>query len=177
MNARLRIEAVNLHWVTEEAPATDLCAHGGFRLVLGEELVIEDSSDWHALSAAAVCLLRTIWRDHVEDSPVCHQLVPCCGHEYLYGYRSMLEIGGCPYGLDFWVRHESDRVILTLPDRRDVAVEAEEWREAVTRFSRTVMSLFETSQPKRPNDYDSAGFYNFMKYWRRLNRTASGAAT
>jgi hypothetical protein len=174
MNSELKIEPLNLHWIAGGDPEQDLCVHGGIRITSADEVLLEDESDF-ALSAAAVCLLRTIWRDHTPESRVCHTLIPHCGHEYILGYRAMLQLGGCPYGMEFWVGHEGEDVLLTLlgPGPSHLArFPASSWRGAVTTFSKGVMSFLDGTD-KRPNDeYEGERFRRFMVYWRRLHRAA-----
>jgi hypothetical protein len=174
MNSEFRIEPLDLHWIAEGEPKHDLCVHGGIRITYGDHVLLEDATAF-TLSAAAVCLLRTIWREHSPKSRVCHMLIPHCGHEYIFGYRAMLQLGGCPYGMEFWVGHEGDDVLLTFlrpQPPREARLQAITWRAAVSTFSKAVMSFLEGSEKRPFDEYEGQKFRRFMTYWRRLHRAA-----
>ena len=156
----LTISPQNLHWLSPEAPQTDLCAHGGVIVSRGDQVLIDQcTADW-TISAAALMLLRTLTDDHSADHRVGEHLFPCCGHAMYeqLGSDDVL-IVGCPNGLDWEVQHRDDQIELRFKDQPTVSVSASEWQAAVVAFSDAVAAFYTSSAPKQPSDQvDARGF-------------------
>ena len=167
----LEIVASNLHWlgVTDEG-VHDLCAHGGVRVSLDGELLVEDVSDY-AVSTGALHLLRTLEADHTSSRTGVgdegEQLIPCCGHfMHVPPGSDRLWNLGCPEGVNWWVRHESEHVELDFPNGRRCTVTAQEWRRAVMAFSAQVWAFFAATPAKQPGDaWEAEWLPLFLKEW------------
>ena len=155
------------------APETDLCAHGKMRILLNDECLLE-TPDNHALNGVALCLLRTVARDHTPAAPVCDALAPHCAFQFIYGWPTMMNSGllGCPANQDFEVVHVADEVHLRFWDGGVATVGGTSWLRAVLDFSTAVRSLYETAPEKQPSDLDAAGFRGFMAEWESLQHEA-----
>jgi hypothetical protein len=171
---RVVLQPTTLHWIQGSAddPA-DLCAHGGVRFELGDEVLLDGSREY-TVSAAALYLLRTLHRAHTTADPVGDQLFPCCGF-------AMYDVGGpdvaivsCPNGDDFEVLHDqsANRVIVRSRDR-SWGVPMEDWRVAVFGFADLVMAFYDACTQKAPVAEDGPGFERFLEEWRRLRDRAA----
>ncbi len=168
----------NLHWLSVEAPQTDLCVHGGVVLSRGNHILVDQRSENWTLSAAALMLLRTLTEDHTADHRVGEHLFPCCAHAmYEQAGSEDVLIVGCSNGLDWEVAHRDGQVELGLEDQPAITVPASEWSTAVLAFSDAVSAFYAVSAPKEPSDPDGAkGFRVFCAEWKRRYDAARRAA-
>ncbi|GGH20321.1 hypothetical protein FAZ19_09975 [Sphingobacterium alkalisoli] len=70
-----------LFWLIEDRPEVDLCAHALLKIMIGNEIIVDDNKDsggW-TVSASALFFLRTLKRNHTPTNPLCDALIPCCG--------------------------------------------------------------------------------------------------
>jgi hypothetical protein len=163
----------NLHWLAEDAPERDLCAHGAVTVQIGETLLATpDDGDW-CVSAASIYLLRTLTTTHTYDAPVGEQLMPCCGFAmYPQDNSADVFIMGCSSGVDWEVHHEGDRVRLRTYQGEEEMLSLEEWRRIVAAFADAVASFYAASAPKQFSDsYDAQGFAAFQAEWARRRNT------
>lgn len=172
---RLDIEPVGLHWLYDKEP-TDLCAHGGIRVLLDGKLVFEQGTqdDGYTLSTGALHLLRTIERDYKPGSDVSGQLVPCCGH-WMYFDRDLNEVvnSPCPNGIEAAVHHGGDFVEVCFADGVSFAVTNSEWRRAVREFSAKVREFY-FSVPRDASDAMDAEWHShFVEEWNRRHEAAA----
>jgi len=174
----LTITPHNLHWLSVEAPQSDLCAHGGVVIACGDSVLIDQRSEQWTLSAAALMLLRTLTEDHTADHRVGEHLFPCCGHVmYERGGSDDVLIVGCPNGLDFEVRHRDREVEVQFKDQPPVAIPSHEWRAAVLSFSDAIKAFYACSSAKLPSDeVEAIGYEVFCAEWNRRSNDAGRAA-
>ena len=151
---RLRIEAINLHWLYEKEPV-DVCAHGIVRVFHENEVVFEGEGDL-TLSTAALNLLRTLTRDYQASGQWGGQLIPCCGNFMVIAPETgLVENCGCPTGVDWRITHRSGLVHIELSDERSIEVTEAEWADAVLNFSENVRSFyFRISRQPEPDDLE-----------------------
>ncbi len=172
----LTLQVHDLHWLAGVAPEKDLCAHGTVDVQIEDEIL----SDRHlCVSAAALYLPRTLSTDHTEGTPVGDQLIPCCGHGMIavQGSDDVL-IVGCPYGLDWEVRHEGADVVLQTHMGTEVVIPRADWRAAVLMFADTVEAFYVVSDIKQPYDAeDAAGYEAFRAEWVRRRRAAGNESS
>lgn len=174
MAATLEIEPLGMHWLDADNEAGDLCLHGGIRVAVSGEALIDTGAEDYALSTGALHLLRTLDRDHTPDRPISEHLVPHCGHVMVVdGESGSVTNVGCAAGVNWWVRHEGSDVVLTFADA-DARVPAGEWRRAVCAFSDVVAAFYDAGGKKRPLDALAQEWYEpFRAEWERLRRSES----
>jgi hypothetical protein len=134
---------------------------------LGDELLVDHAErDWN-LTVAGLMLLRALDADHAASGDDDH-LVPCCGPMWVADGPADVFVIGCPYGLDWDVRHEADTVVLRFSQRPDeVLLSWAEWRDAVFAFCDAV-ARFHGTTPKAMVDRDDAdGVAAFHAEWER----------
>jgi hypothetical protein len=173
-----RLEFSDLHWLEGQPEERDLCAHGAALVQIGtQQLVTPDTGNGWTLSAAALYLMRTLYRDHRPENQVGDHLVPCCGFNMWPDDNGELIILGCPSGIDWHVTHTAGQVILTAPDGESISLSAVQWRAAVLRVADQVRSFYRTSLPKQlPDDeLDRRGYELFWSEWERLRTAAQQA--
>ena len=173
-----QIELIEIHWLRNTPEEIDLCAHGQVRITLGDEVIVDESekgNNW-TLSAMGLHILRTLEKNHEKNNLVGEHLIPCCGHHIDHLENELdVHIGGCFKGINYWVRHRGDTVLLETEKGNQVSVSAEEYKTEVVDFVNKVEDFYEQSKPKKlPNeDYDRIGYEKFWREWkRRLNEIA-----
>ena len=164
----VRIAAYGLRWLEPESEY-DLCAHGRAEVRLDDELFIATSDGELALSTAALHLLRTVASTHTADSPVAEHLIPCCGHfMYLDDMGRAVNLG-CPYGVNWWVRHDDGIVVLNREDGVERRVGSEAWARAVGAFSDQIRAFYQASPPREFSGEDDALWYRAVQEeWNAL---------
>lgn len=132
------IEITSQGWITDEpgSARSDLCSHGGVRLVIGGEVILPgDEDDDYTISTSALALLRTLESDHSPRAPVAEGLILHCG---------MLLMLSCPIGVDWSVRHMGGHVVLDDIVRVDTFDE-----QGTTRFPGLTVELPEIDYRRR----------------------------
>ena len=169
----VELEPKDLHWLVDDDPSQDLCAHGGVYLKINDAVISEGSDSEWTVSAASYYLLKTAWSDHKPGLD--NQLIPCCGHSMVKtdDVEDGLVIIGCPNGIDWEIKHVADNVIHRFDDGTTQAVTEDEWRLAVSAFSRQVLDFFVTAGPKKCEPAEREAFEFFMSQWQaRLERAS-----
>jgi hypothetical protein len=167
----------NLHWLAEDEPEIDLCAHGAVTVQIGGRLLATAEAGSWCVSAASLCLMRTLTANHTDESPVCDHLIPCCGHSmYAQNDGADVAIVGCFNGLDWEVVHAGANVRLRACVGEEEIVTLGEWRRIVFAFADAVADFYAASAPKRATDEtDAQGFAAFQAEWnRRRGLVAAG---
>lgn len=172
---RLVIEPVGLHWLYNEE-STDLCAHGGVRVLLDGGVVLEcgTSDDGFTLSTAALHLLRTIDRNYKPDSDVSGQLIPCCGH-WMFFDQDLNEVvnSPCPNGVEGSILHAGDSVTVSLADNPPFVVTGDEWKRAVHEFSAQVRDFHFAVPRDASNQMDAEWYPHFTAEWLRRHEATA----
>jgi hypothetical protein len=165
VSARLVIACHGIHWLGP--PETDLCAHGGVTIRLGDEVIVDHAErDWN-LTVAGLMLLRTLDADHTASGDDDH-LVPCCGPMWVADGPADVFVMGCRYGLDWDVRHEADTVALRFSRRpEEVRVSCAAWRDAVVAFCDAVARFHGTTSKAQVHPDDADGVAAFHAEWQR----------
>ncbi|HMJ09457.1 MAG TPA: hypothetical protein VK468_10655 [Pyrinomonadaceae bacterium] len=170
---QIELRATNLHWLEVSNPFEDCCVHGGVCLTIGDIQVSDGiESDW-TVSTAAFNLLRTLEHDHTIKNE--RPLVPHCGHTMwvVNSEQDGLFLGGCDIGIDWEVRHRSDKVLHIFGKDKTVETSREIWRSEVCKFSDEVYAFFLTAWPKVIQDEDDRkGFELFMQLWTEMRARA-----
>lgn len=164
---RLVIEPVGLHWLYNAEP-TDLCAHGGVRVTLGDKVIFEAgcTDDGYTLSTAALHLLRTIDRDYLPGEAPSAQLFPCCGNMMVLdqGLAEVVNLP-CPNGIDWTIRHRGQSVQVDISEQVRLDVEEAEWKIAVRTFSEQVRAFY-FAVPREVSDGEDAKWHpHFVAEW------------
>jgi hypothetical protein len=170
----LKVEPLNMHWLDQVPDAADLCCHGGVRMVLDGEVLLQTDEDY-AVSTGAVHLLRTLQRDHTDTDQVAEHLIPHCGHFMVADDESQTVLNiGCADGVNWWVSHIDGDVVLTSETGLEVQVSDRDWCQAVIGFSEQVSAFYGPADQKKPPDDLSEDWYPvFLDEWRRLRAEAS----
>jgi len=152
----------------------DLCAHGKVQFEInGETLVSVHEGEW-TVSAAALYLLRTLEKDHTQESPMFEHVIPCCGFSMydIEGEENVLIIG-CPNGIDFEIRHLDNHVEIKRDGKETCVVTNDAWNRAVINFSEAVNQFYKSSSPKTPHDEEATkGFNKFRAEWQKRHKIA-----
>jgi hypothetical protein len=143
------IEITRLGWIDPdlEDASGDPCSHGDIRLEIGGQVIVPgDGEHWYTVSTSALALLRTLESDHSREQPVAERLVFHCG---------MLEMMGCPIGIDWTVTHVGARVQMQDVVRCDevdgtgatfpglvAEVDESEYRRTIVRFAEKAKEPF-----------------------------------
>lgn len=165
----LLLDPVGLHWLGSPPWVSDLCLHGGVRVVFEGDVLLSSDEEDYAVSTGALHLLRTTNRGHTRADPVAQHSVPHCGHFMVVDQ----EIGrvanvGCSSGPDWWVQQVGEEVILDF-HTRVIHIGREEWTRAVARFSDVVRAFYDGSAEKAPSDDLGQEWYPvFREEWRVL---------
>lgn len=160
-----------LHWILDDGKddPSDLCAHSPVRFEIDGVSLLDPTEGDFTVSAAAIYLLRTLYRDHTQKNRVGEHLFPCCGHAIYDSGDDEVLILGSPNGRDFTVVHEANFVRIRQQDGNSVPLSFEDWRRAVYRFSDEVQAFYNRSLTKTPSDIEEvSGFAKMMNEWDRL---------
>jgi hypothetical protein len=169
------LELHNPHWISQDEPEIDLCAHGGVEVRFNNIIFSDGNYDGWTVSASALYFLRTLTLDHTKEKPICEQLIPCCGFSMFdQGEGEDVILFGCPNGINFEVRHQADLVVLTKQDCEEVTIAFSEWQQAVFNFADTVEAFYRTNKHKRPEDEESSkGYKAFWREWKRRRNSTT----
>ena len=167
---KFSIELLKANWISETDTQTDLCAHGQLKVVIGNEIIVDqnENSEW-TISATALLLLRTLERNHTKENPVGDQLIPCCGH-FLVFDNDMDEvyIGSCPSGIDWELKHKNGTVTLKTENGIETEIDFTHYKSQVLEFVDKVEKFYKDSIEKEipKDDFDKTGYLQFWKEWR-----------
>jgi len=164
--SQIRLSVQNLHWIEGLDASQDLCAHGDVVFEIDGRPVWKDGGGDLCVSAAAMNLLRTLERDHVEGDLVTFTLFPCCGHVWdLIEEYGLVNIADCPNGRDATVEHRNDQVIITSPNGTVAQVSDEDWADQVCIFADRVEEFYRQSGPKEVHERDKEWYELFWEEW------------
>jgi hypothetical protein len=168
------INLIKLHWLENYDDPDDRCAHGKVRVLIGNEIVAdntEDINDWWALSAMALHLLRTLETNHTEKTPIAQCLIPGEGHHIDHkedDFTVHIEtaypmVNGC----NWWVTHSKNKVTLETKSGFSIPIPFETYKQEVITFVDKIEDFYKKSSPKNlPIDkYDRDGYLKFWKEW------------
>lgn len=161
------LEPTQLHWLYEENPFEDLCAHGGVYLNINGTIVSDGLDKEWTLSTASYYLLKTVWSDYKATSDT-HHLIPCCGHSMWkdVSFEDGIYIVECTNGINWEIKHQGEKLTHRFPDGTTLETDAVEWKKVVCEFSKKVIDFFVTASPKVCSDeYEREGFEIFMRQW------------
>ena len=161
------IDATELQWVNgDKDDPLDLCLHGRVVVHIGDR-TLEDPDDVLSVSAAALYLLRSLSEDHIAGEG--EHMIPHCGRFMIADDDLQnVTIAGCPYGLDWSVRHQDGAVVLSLNDGTEERVSLDEYREEVFRFADQIEAYYRSCSDKEfCDDFDGKGYAAFWNEWRR----------
>lgn len=169
------LEPKEMTWIKgQEDDPNDLCAHGKVHFEIdGKVLVNENDGEW-TISASALYLLRTLESDYMKDEPLFEHVFPCCGFNmYDIEDKEDVIISGCPSGINFEIIHDENKIKIMFDSFEPFVISQENWREAVVRFSESVMNFYLESSPKTPySEMEKKGFDKFMSEWKRRHEAA-----
>ena len=120
------------------------------------------------LSASAINLLRTLTENRGLNPH--SQALSGTGHSmFAYSYEPPeVTIDGAPCGIDWFVNHDGEDVILQLKDGPEVTVSLAEYRTEVLRFCDEAEAFYEASKPKvlSEDNIHTDGYLTMRKEWR-----------
>lgn len=163
--ALFHIEATSFEWITgPEDDPKDLCLHGNYRAVIGNETF----ENCCTLSAAALYLLKTVTEDHLFGQD--NQIFPCCGFFWIANDDlTNVTILGCDTGIDLEITHEGDFVLIATESGSVTRVPVDLYRQEVFRFADQIKAYYDACSPKKlPDDpFDRNGYIAFWNEWER----------
>ena len=168
-NNKFKIELLEANWILKEDTEDDLCAHGHVKIQIGEEIIVdkEENTNW-TISSTALLLLRTLERNHTKEDPVGDQLLPCCGHLFVFE-KGMKEVYvcGCPSGINWQVKHIDGLIELNTENGTSVIIEYEYYKNEVLNYVDKVEMFYKDNKPKNiPKDKsDRKGYLKFWEEW------------
>lgn len=178
----IRVIAHNLTWIQGAADdPMDQCAHGRVEFTVdGHPVVSAESGEW-TLSAAALYLLRSITDDHTSARPISEGnfIFPCCGFNvWECGERYPVMAMGCNSGVDVWLEHQDESIVLS-KDGGSWSVPKNEWRRAVLAFADQIERFYAECSPKANLDVaeDRQGWAAFWREWRTRVSSARAGET
>ena len=158
------LEILDRYWLTGMPEEEDLCLHGEVRVRIGETVL----QDEVCLSASAINLLRTLTEDRGLNPH--SQALSGTGHSmFTYSsYPPVVDIDGAPCGIDWFVNHDGEDVILQLKDGPEVKVPLAEYRAQVLRFCDEAEAFYEASKPKvlSTDNIHTDGYVTMRREWR-----------
>jgi len=169
----ITLQVIEPHWIKGHPDAPeDQCAHGHIQFFVDSVIyAAKEDGDW-TISAAGLFLLRTVELDHTPQNSVAegNYLIPCCGFSVwpTEGRRFPFSITGCNKGINPEIRHEREKVRLTLGEKESI-VDFKEWAAAVLNFVRQVELFYENCSPKvsMEDELDRKGWKMFWQEWRQ----------
>lgn len=168
---QFELKILDLHWIKNEDDPTDLCAHGHVFVKIGDEVVADKDTLDVTVSSTALYLMRTL-KDNYKKDDYASQLLPCCGHFFMADEKNdVVNIMGCPSGIDWTIVHTDDNKVKHITNRgQEVTIDKSVYTKLVFDFADKVENFYKTSLPKTiPNDdFDRKGYLTFWKEWRRL---------
>ena len=165
------IKIINQNWICETDNESDLCSHGQFELIIGNEkiLSLEDDLDW-TISTSTLNLLKCIESNHLANENF--DLILHCGE---------LLMLSCPIGIYLDLIHVDDKIIIenivkqfgtsekSIVKYSDLKVKIpkKEFAIQVLKIAEIVIDFFE-KQPERKfsNETDKNMWENF---WIEFN--------
>ncbi len=159
-----KLEILDKYWLPGMPEEEDLCLHGEVRVRIGDDVL----QDHVCLSASAINLLRTLTEDCGLDPHA--QALAGTGHFMLKVSDNppRVDISGAPYGIDWFVNHDGEDVILQLQHGPEVTVPLAEYRAEVLRFCDEAEAFYEASKPKvlSEDNIHTDGYLTMRKEWR-----------
>ncbi|MBT8377688.1 MAG: hypothetical protein KJN64_00500 [Ignavibacteria bacterium] len=170
----LEIIPKNIYWLEDANPEYDLCVHGGFTISFNKKTIIDASNENLTLSSAVIFLLRTIEEEHSFDNKICENLIPECGHEMFTSDSGGVEILTCPFGIDWWVEHNKEKVTLVFQDGKEITTTLEDYIHAVLKFAEKIKAFYDESESKKFYDEEEKkAFKAFNSEWNMRVERAS----
>ena len=165
-----KLEILDKYWLPGMPEEEDLCLHGEVRVRIGEDVL----QDEVCLSASAINLLRTLTEDRGLNPHA--QALAGTGHSmFTYSYDPpLVAIDGAPCGIDWFVNHDGEDVILQLQHGPEITVPLAEYRAEVLRFCDEAEAFYEASKPKAlsEDNIHTDGYLTMRKEWRRRRAAA-----
>jgi hypothetical protein len=119
----------------------------------------------------ALHLLRTLERDHTEDSRVAPCLIPSEGHHIDHTENDPVVYIETAYpmstGCNWWVTHFNGIVTLQTETGQSVTIPFNDYKTEVIRFVTKVEDFYTRSNPKNLPDskYDREAYLKFWNEW------------
>lgn len=158
------LEILSKYWLPGQTEETDLCLHGEVRVRIGDDIRQDDV----CLSASAINLLRTLTEDRGLDPHA--QALAGTGHSMftISDDPPRADISGAPCGIDWFVNHDGEDVILQLPNGPEVTVPLAEYRVQVLHFCDEAEAFYKASKPKvlAEDEIHADGYRTMWKEWR-----------
>jgi hypothetical protein len=172
MDNFFRIDVSQHQWVKNLGDdPEDLCSHGLVFAQIGSEVICDYDSGALTTSAAALHLMRTLYKDYTPGD-FSGQLLPCCGFFITFDENGPdVQIHGCPNGIDWTITHLEDGTVKHVTATGTEAIIAFNiYRNDVMAFADAVEQFYKRSQPKvLPDDkLDVEGYMAFWNEWHRL---------
>lgn len=163
------LDILEKYWLDGMPEEEDLCLHGEVRVRIGDDVRQEHV----CLSASAINLLRTLTEDRGLNPNA--QALAGTGHAMFTWYREpdlpRVLIEGAPCGIDWFVNHDGEDVILQLPGGPEVTVPLPEYCAQVLAFADEAEAFYRTSKPKElsPDNIHVDGYLTMWQewHWRR----------
>jgi len=187
--ANFHIELLSQSWIDDKNPELDLCSHGRVFLQIGEFVVPQADDGAWAVSVAALRLMRSVVDDTLITSEMHYdgqQFIPCCAAMYA-GDSPPVYVQGCPAGICWSTKHMNDETeihgLIHTPTTTEAPPPDESVRATIPRreyahqiavFSDQVLSFFDASLPKQPEDWQRVGYETFWREFRMLRANLNG---
>ncbi len=167
---QFELKLLGMHWLDDLDQQTDLCCHGTVFVKIGDEIICDKDRLEVTVSATALYLLRTIKKDYKIDD-FKNPLLACCGHFLFAVEDNLVDIGGCPNGIDWTIIHTKDEKVKHISENgSEAAIDKEFYKNLVLDFADQVENFYQNSLPKiiPEDDFDREGYLAFWKEWRNL---------
>jgi len=172
MHEDFELRIIDLYWITNQADdPTDLCLHGKIFVRIGNEIVDDGKTkdnSW-TVSTGAYRMLKSLYFNHSPSSG--EHLLPCCGFSLFIDENNTSEliISDCPFGLDWAVAHENNKVTLISAANTQVVIPLEDYKKIVFDFADEIKAFYDKSSEKRPEtSHEKSAYKLFWKNWEKL---------
>lgn len=95
-------------------------------------------------------------------------MLPCCGFFIIPNdTEDIVEITGCPNGIDWSIIHSESDVKLITEKGNEVNIKLTTYRDIVFDFADKIEAFYKNCQPKviPTDEFDRNGFIKFWKEW------------
>jgi len=170
-----KIELKSIHWYDGTDDEFDRCAHGEVKVIIGNEILLDENTDDILVNISAMCLhlLRTLICDHTEEEKVGDNLIPGEGH-HLDHFEEDLVVHVCEAfikGYNWWVIR-NENLIQLKTEKTTITIEYEVYRNQIISFVEKVEEFYAISKPKLiPEDkYDREAYEKFWDEWKKIKQ-------
>ncbi len=167
---RFSLKILNQEWLSSKDAENDLCSHGKFELIIGNEKIIDETEDidW-TVSTSILSLLRSIESEHIAEKDF--DIIKHCG--------GILMIG-CPIGIYLDLKHSENKITIgnikkqygvgdkeyKLYSNLNIELPKKDFAKIILNEAKKVKSFFEIEMQRKVDKDDISIWEDF---WNEFN--------